>query len=86
MSSIIELLERMGKDSVLSESTTEFEKAINQSDLNTSLKKALMDKNVNELVNQLDVCPEVVCALLPADEDENEEDQQQEDSNITCIS
>lgn len=81
MSSIIELLERMGKDSLLSESTTEFERAINQSDLNSSLKKALIDKNINELVNQLDVCPEIVCALLPADEDESEGEQEAEENN-----
>ncbi|KPZ68758.1 MULTISPECIES: hypothetical protein [unclassified Shewanella] len=83
MSSVIKLLERLGKDAILSESATSFEKAISESGLTPELITALNNKDVKSLVNQLDVCPEIVCALLPADEDEDESEQ--EESKITSL-
>ncbi len=79
MSSIIKLLERMGQDSTLTDSKESSEKAINKADINNELKQALINKDVQAIVNQLDVCPDIYCLLFPADETEESEEKPSED-------
>ncbi|WP_192022239.1 MULTISPECIES: hypothetical protein [Shewanella] len=75
MSTIIKLLERMGRDAILSNSA-EFQAAINDTNLSPELKNALMNKDAQAIVNQLDVCPDIYCLLFPADENENENENE----------
>ncbi|WP_153912828.1 hypothetical protein [Shewanella sp. TC10] len=72
MSSIIKLLERIGQESGLTESAIEFETAITESNLNEQLKQTMLNRDIVALEKALDICPDVVCILLPADEEESE--------------
>ncbi|MCL1043766.1 hypothetical protein L2737_00235 [Shewanella electrodiphila] len=84
MSSIIKLLERMGQDSTLTDSKESSEKAINKADINNELKQALINKDVQAIVNQLDVCPDIYCLLFPADEEEAEEKPAEDKTEIAA--
>ena len=79
MSNIIQLLERMGQDASL-QTETNFEQAIAESALTESLKQALINKDDISLKRELDVCPDVVCILIPA-EDEETDDKKEKDEN-----
>ncbi|PMG76860.1 hypothetical protein BCU84_12480 [Shewanella sp. 10N.286.51.B7] len=74
MSSIIKLLERMGQESGLTESAIEFETAITESNLNEQLKQTMLNRDIVALEKALDICPDVVCILFPADEEEKEQE------------
>ncbi|MBW8189827.1 hypothetical protein K0504_02170 [Neiella marina] len=73
MSAVIELLEKMGADSSLNNAEA-FDAAIAQSELSVELKNALVNKNVTALERQLDVCPDTVCMLIPAEDDDGSEE------------
>ena len=75
MSSIIKLLERMGQESGLTESAIEFETAITESNLNEGLKQSMLRRDIVALEKALDICPDVVCVLLPADEEGEESEE-----------
>ncbi|AQS39580.1 hypothetical protein Sps_04495 [Shewanella psychrophila] len=79
MSNIIQLLERMGQDSEL-QTEQSFEQAIQDSALTNELKQSLLNRDNISLKRQLDVCPDVVCILLPSeDEDKSDEKDETED-------
>ncbi|WP_394199893.1 hypothetical protein [Shewanella waksmanii] len=80
MSSVIELLEQMGQNAAL-QNQTGFEQAINDSDLNPNLKTSLLNRDDIRLKRELDVCPDVVCAMIPAEDDEATDSGKDEDSN-----
>ena len=82
MSNIIQLLERMGQDASL-QTETNFEQAIAESALTESLKQALINKDDISLKRELDVCPDVVCIMLPAEDEEKEKEKNEEqDENL----
>ncbi|MCL1137924.1 hypothetical protein [Shewanella pneumatophori] len=85
MSNIIQLLERMGQDASL-QTETNFEQAIAESALTESLKQALINRDDISLKRELDVCPDVVCVLLPAEDDEEKtEDSPKEDETEISV-
>ncbi|WP_394493850.1 hypothetical protein [Shewanella sp. ENK2] len=77
MSSVIDLLECLGQDANLS-TADEFNEAINKADLTPELKSSLLKRDVTSLTKQLNISAELVCGLLPADEDEGEEEGETE--------
>ena len=76
MSNIIQLLERMGQDSEL-QTEQSFEQAIQESALTHELKQSLLNRDDISLKRQLDVCPDVVCVLLPAEDEETKPEQKE---------
>ncbi|MPY23394.1 hypothetical protein [Shewanella sp. YLB-07] len=68
MSNIIQLLERMGQDSELQ--SNDFKNIITESELNHDLKTALLNKDKSSLEELLRVDPEIVCAMIPAEDEE----------------
>ncbi|ARD21323.1 MULTISPECIES: hypothetical protein [Shewanella] len=85
MSSIIKLLERMGQESGLTESAIEFETAITESNLNEELKKSMLSRDIVALEKSLDICPDVVCVLFPAEEEETKEEDKKPSEDKTEI-
>lgn len=86
MSTIIKLLERIGQDANLQDSEM-LKQAIEQAKLDKGIVTALASKNSHNIVNELDLCPDVKCLMLPAKDDEAEEDKpsepnEQEKTNI----
>ncbi|MDO6613823.1 hypothetical protein Q4601_19240 [Shewanella sp. 1_MG-2023] len=78
MSKIISLLERIGQDANLA-AAVDYNEAIEQSELSLELKKSLLSKDVYSLTEQLNVQAELVCGLLPAEEDEDKDGDDEED-------
>ncbi|MBR9728528.1 hypothetical protein ACFOD0_03710 [Shewanella intestini] len=74
MSNIIQLLARMGQDSQL-QNQAELTTAVNQAQITTELKAALLQQDVHALEKQLDICPDVVCIMVPAEDDKPDENQ-----------
>ena len=81
MSNVIELLEQIGNNAEL-QTQDGFSRAVLNSNLSIDLKKMLLDRDVKNLARELDVCADVVCAMLPAEdepEEQDENDTQQEE-------
>ncbi|WDE03314.1 hypothetical protein SG34_018145 [Thalassomonas viridans] len=79
MSNIIQLLERMGQEANLQKQDT-LEQAIKKADLKQSLKESLLNKDKLALERQLDICPDIVAFLFPA---EDEQPQKEEEDKET---
>lgn len=86
MSNIIQLLERMGQDAAL-QTEANFDKAITESTLSTTLKTLLLNRDNIILKRELDVCPDVVCLMVPAEDEEptNEEEPKEENVEIKAV-
>ncbi|MFV7772055.1 hypothetical protein [Shewanella marisflavi] len=81
MSNVIELLEQIGNNAEL-QTQESFSQAVLNSNLSDDLKKMLLERDVKNLARELDVCSDVVCAMLPAEdepEEQDENDTQQEE-------
>ena len=82
MSKVIQVLEQMGSDG-----NCQSEQAIDQllatTEVNAEQAEAIINKDVTSLERQLDVCPDIVCIILPADDEEGEgeDDSTEETSN-----
>lgn len=81
MSNIIQLLERMGQDADL-QSQANVEKAIAESKLSTTLKASLLNRDNISLKRELDVCPDVVCLMVPAEDEEPENKEEPKEENV----
>ncbi|WP_076414597.1 hypothetical protein [Shewanella sp. UCD-KL12] len=81
MSNIIQLLERMGQDSEL-QTEQSFEQAIQESALTSELKQSLLNRDEINLKRELDVCPDVVCIMLPAEDEEKEKEDSEEADKV----
>lgn len=77
MSNIIHLLERMGQDAQL-QNQSQLEAEISQAQVSTSLKQALLSQDATALHNELDVCPDIVCLMVPAKDDKPKEEKESE--------
>ncbi|PMG42028.1 hypothetical protein [Shewanella sp. 10N.286.52.B9] len=80
MSNIIQLLERMGQDADL-QNPLSLADAISTSNLTPELKLALSNNDITSLEKQLDVCPDIVCMMAPAESDKPTEDDKPADES-----
>ncbi|MCL1041856.1 hypothetical protein L2712_09410 [Shewanella marisflavi] len=82
MPNIIQLLERMGQDATL-QNEANFQQAITESTLSTTLKASLLNRDDISLKRELDVCPDIVCIMLPAEDEPEQEEEREEEQDIT---
>ncbi|WP_394129110.1 hypothetical protein [Shewanella maritima] len=75
MSNIIQLLERMGQDANL-QTQQQLSSEIASSDISPALKQALLEQDTVSLEKQLDVCPDVQCLMLPAEDEKPKDDKE----------
>ncbi|MDO6639077.1 hypothetical protein BCU94_18325 [Shewanella sp. 10N.286.52.C2] len=80
MSNIIQLLERMGQDADL-QNPLSLADAISTSNLTPELKQALSSNDITSLEKQLDICPDIVCMMLPAEGEKPAEDEKPADES-----
>lgn len=84
MSKVMQVLEQMGSDA-----NCQSEDAINNllvaAKLDPEITEAIVNKEVISLERQLDVCPDIVCFVVPAEEDENDEQDSTEEQNFSVI-
>lgn len=80
----MQVLEQMGSDA-----NCQSEDAINNllvaAKLDPEITEAIVNKEVISLERQLDVCPDIVCFVVPAEEDENDEQDSTEEQNFSVI-
>jgi hypothetical protein len=78
MSKVIEFLARMGQ-----EANTDIESLLAQADMDVNQSKAIINKDVTSLERQLDICPDIKCFIIPAEDDEPVDDQESENETTS---
>ena len=81
MSKVIQVLEQMASDASL-QSEQAIEELLATTAVNAEQVEAIINKDVISLERQLDVRPDIVCFVAPA-EDEDEEKDDKDDENST---
>ncbi|WP_281558742.1 hypothetical protein [Thalassomonas sp. RHCl1] len=85
MSNIIQLLEKMGQEANLQDKD-KLEQAIQTAELEHSLKESLLNKDKLTLERQLDICPDIVAFLFPAEDDQpQQEDDEEQKEEIRSV-
>ncbi|NKF49861.1 hypothetical protein G3R49_04650 [Shewanella sp. WXL01] len=77
MSNIIQLLERMGQDAQLQDAQ-QLAQEIAQAEISAEQKQALINQDTQALHDELDVCADVVCMMVPAKDDKPKDDKESE--------
>ncbi len=78
MKNVIQLIERIGSSSDLS--AENYEDIIEQSEVSDELKQALLNKDSDELERLLGANHNLMCVLVPADDDDGDGDDGDGDS------
>jgi len=81
MSKAILLLEAMAQLA-----HADIDKLIAQTTITTEQAEAIRTKDIISLERQLDICPDIFCFLIPAEDDEPvKEDEENEESSIKSV-
>lgn len=80
MSKVIQVLVEMASDSSL-ENETAINALLISNEIDTEQSAAIIGKDVTSLERQLDICPDIVCVLAPAEDDEKESTNEEEETN-----
>ncbi len=80
MNKALQLLESMGQ-----QANVDIEELIKQSNINNKQAKAIRAKDTISLENQLDICPDVYCFLVPAEDDEAESEKDEEQPDTQAL-
>lgn len=81
MNKVIEILARLGQ-----EANTDIESLLAKSDTDVYQSKALINKDITSLERQLDICPDIKCFIIPAEDDDSGDEQESEnETTITAI-
>lgn len=78
MTNVIKTLAQLASDACL-QSPQATEQLLINNNIEEAIAKAIISKDVVSLERQLDVCPDIVCLVAPA-EDEEENEQEDKDS------
>lgn len=84
MTKVIQVLEQMGSDAAFQNKQSEqaIEQLLTTAEVEAEQAEAIINKDIISLERQLDVCPDIVCFVLPADDDdENGDDKENEDDS-----
>jgi len=81
MSKAVQLLEAMAQLA-----HADIEQLLAQAEINTEQAEAIRAKDIVSLERQLDICPDVFCFLIPAEDEEPvKEEEEKEDTNINSV-
>lgn len=85
MNNVIQVLELMASDSSF-QNEQAVEALLKAAEINTEQSEAVITQDVISLERQLDICPDFVCAMVPAEDDEpNKESEESEESADNTI-
>lgn len=84
MTEIIELLEQMGQNASL-QNEDAIEKLMNASAVDSEIKDLIIKKDALALAQNLDVCPDIVCLLVPAEDEEEEKEGETEEQTEQSV-
>jgi len=79
MTTVIETLAQLASDASLQNSQAT-EQLLIDNNVEETIATAIINKDVTSLERQLDVCPDIFCVLLPAEDEESESDGSTEDN------
>lgn len=79
MSKVIEVLAQMASDTSL-QSNKAIEALLASSEINSELSSAIIEKDITSLERQLDIQKDIVCFMIPAEDDEPSENEDNDQS------
>jgi hypothetical protein len=81
MSKVVQLLEAMAQLA-----HADIEQLLTQADINAEQADTIRTKDIISLERQLDICPDIFCFLIPAEDDQPvKEDEENEESSINSV-
>jgi hypothetical protein len=80
MTTVIETLSQMASDASI-QNSQDIEQLLSDNKIDEDIIQSILAKDVTSLERQLDVCPDIVCILAPAEDDEPEEESEQEEES-----
>jgi len=84
MSNVIRLLEKLASDSKFqSEECTKQE--IANAEIPEEVKHSILQKDSSSLERQLDVTPDIVCFVIPAEDDESPDESGEENKETNIL-
>jgi|GEM_PF-1411048 len=87
MTTVIEALSKIASDASIQDSQ-DVTQLLSDNKIDEEIANSIITKDVTSLERQLDVCPDIVCFVAPAedDDDESEDDQESnEESNCSVV-
>jgi len=84
MSNVIKLLEKLASDSKCSDENVA-KQVIEASELTEEIKETIIRKDTISLERQLDVTPDIVCFVIPAEDDDESPDDSDDEKEETSI-
>ncbi|MBW8312680.1 MAG: hypothetical protein K0M64_11690 [Rhizobium sp.] len=79
MSNVIAFLEALGREASPIESEVEYIASVEALDVDDQVRHALLARDAGKLGELLGARPRMVCALMPADDDERKDDDGDDD-------
>ena len=79
MSKVIQVLAQMASN-LSYQNAHAVEALLKTAEINTEQSEAIITNDVTSLERQLDICPDIFCTFIPAEDDENEENKESEES------
>ncbi len=80
MSTVIDTLAQIASDASL-QTPAATEQLLTEHNIDAAISAAIIAKDVTSLERQLDVCPDIVCFVAPAEDDESESESESDDSS-----
>lgn len=80
MSKVVEILALMGQ-----EANIDIESLLTEVDININLSKAILNEDVTFLERQLDLCPDIKCFIIPAEDDEPSNEEESENESTSTV-
>jgi hypothetical protein len=84
MTKTIQVLAQMASDASL-QTEQAIEQLLSTAKVNAEQAEAIINKDITTLERQLDVRPDIVCFVAPAEDDDNEKDDSTEETNQSVI-
>ncbi|AAZ25858.1 hypothetical protein [Colwellia psychrerythraea] len=86
MSKVIKALEKMGQDSSL-DNELAITLLLTSLKINTNQIESIINNDIASLKQELDICPDIKCFIIPAEDDDETNDEQEsaDESNNLAI-
>lgn len=84
MSKVIQVLAQMANRADL-QSAKSLETFLSTTEINAEQSEAIITNDITSLERQLDICPDIVCVLLPAEDDDDVPAENEEEDKKSVI-
>ena len=84
MSKVIQVLAKMASDSNF-QNNEAIEALLASEEINAEQSKAIITQDIISLEKQLDICPDIVCIFVPAEDGEKPQEDEDEDEAVKSV-